>query len=165
MIIKAANALIAWNGASDGCERSPRASPCGAVAVGPLLSDGDPDWTSLYECTGGAAWARRHGLADAEQRYQVMLDWYQLVYAYGVHPYAAHRAFLAIAEYEEIIKAMGCGPDKDEPRHDPNVGYGRVCLYPIPELDIFTRYGALHVWPANAMDEHSIGLGLLAGLS
>jgi hypothetical protein len=76
-----------------------------------------------------------------------MLDWYQLVYVYGVHPYAAHRAFLEIAEYQDIIKAMGCGPDKDEPGHDPNVGYGRVCRYPVPELNIFTRYGALHVRP------------------
>ena len=35
-----------------------------------------------------------------------------------------------------------------EPGHDPTVGYGLACLYPVPELNIFTRYGALHVWPA-----------------
>jgi hypothetical protein len=121
MLIKAAEALIAWNGADDGCERSSEAAPWGAVAVGSLLSDDDPDWTTLYECTGGAAWAGRHGLTDAEQRHQVMLDWYQIVYVYGVHPYAAHRAFLAIAEYQDVIKEMGCGPDKDEPGHDPNL--------------------------------------------
>jgi hypothetical protein len=116
--------------------------PWGAVAAGPPLHDGD--WTSLYECTGGAAWAGRQVLTDAEQRHQVMLDWYQIVYVYGVHPYAAHRAFLVIAEYQDIIQEMGCGPDKDE----PNVGYGRVCSYPVPELNIFTRYSALYVWPA-----------------
>lgn len=108
MLIKATEALIAWNGANDGCERSPQDAPWGAIAVGPLLSDDD----------------------------------YQIVYVYGVRPYAAHRAFPAIAEYRNIIKEMGCGPDKDEPGHDPNVGYGRVCLYPIPELNIFMRHGA-----------------------
>jgi hypothetical protein len=151
MLIKAAEALIAWNGANDGCERPPQDAPWGAVAVGPLPSDADPDWTSLYESTGGAVWAGRQGLTDAEQRHQVMLDWYQIVYVYGVHPYAAHRAFLAIAEYQDIIKEIGCGPDKEEQGHDPNVGYGRVCLYPVPELNIFTRYGALHVWPSGTV--------------
>jgi hypothetical protein len=33
-----------------------------------------------------------------------------------------HRAFLEIAECQDIIKEMGCGPNKDEPRHDPPVG-------------------------------------------
>jgi hypothetical protein len=55
MIIKAAEALIAWNGANASCERPPQDAPWGALAVGPLLRDGEPDWTSLYECTGGAA--------------------------------------------------------------------------------------------------------------
>jgi hypothetical protein len=55
MRIKAAEALIAWSGANDGSERSPQDAPWGAVAVGPLLRDGDRDWTTLYECTGGAS--------------------------------------------------------------------------------------------------------------
>jgi hypothetical protein len=114
----------------------------GCRRLGRLLSDGDR--------TGGAAWAGRHGLADAEQRRRVMLDRYQILYVCGVHPYAAHRAFLVIDEYQQVIKEIGCGPDKDEPGHDPNVGYGRVCSYPVPELNIFMRHGALHVWPAGS---------------
>jgi hypothetical protein len=47
-----------------------------------------------------------------------------------------------------IIEAMGVvGPDKDEPGHDADVAYGRSCLYPVPELNILSRDGALHVWP------------------
>ena len=146
MILKAANALIAWTG-SEPPDHSPDQAPAGAVAVGPLLDDGNSDWTLPYENTGGAAYTERRELSDADRRLHVMLDWYQLVYSYGIHPYAAHRAFLAIAEYQDIIKEMGCGPERDEPGHDPDVGYGRSCLYPVPELNIFTRDGALHVWP------------------
>jgi hypothetical protein len=69
MIIKAADALIAWNGSEPSSTFSaPRSTPWGSVAVGPLLRDDDPDWTRPYECTGGAAWAGRHKLSDAEQR-------------------------------------------------------------------------------------------------
>jgi hypothetical protein len=50
----------------------------------------------------------------------------------------------------DIIKAMGCGPDKDEPGHDPGVSNGRPCLDPVPELNVFMRHGALHVWPVFA---------------
>jgi hypothetical protein len=28
-----------------------------------------------------------------------------------------------------------------------DVGDGRSCLYPVPELNVFMRHGALHVWP------------------
>ena len=49
-------------------------------------------------------------------------------------------------------------PDKDEQGHDPNVGYGRVCLYPVPKLNIFSRYGALHVWPTATVLKFKSGI-------
>jgi hypothetical protein len=133
--MKACDALIAWQPAREPPtpgwppEIQPRRlrAPGGAVAVGRLLRDAyEGDWTAPYRWTGGAAYTARHKLPALEQRFSVMRDWYLLVYTYGVLPYVAHRAMLAIDEYVETIKGMGCGPAKGEPGHDPEVGYGRV---------------------------------------
>jgi hypothetical protein len=34
--------------------------------------------------------------------------------------------------------------------HDPDVGDGRSCLYPVPELNVFMRHGALQVRAVSA---------------
>ena len=44
MIIPASNALIAWNDVENGGIREGKAPP-GSVAIGPLLSEEEPDWT------------------------------------------------------------------------------------------------------------------------
>jgi hypothetical protein len=138
--MRAAEALIAWNGADDG----------GAVAIGPLLRDGEPDWARAYTCTGGAAHIERRSMSGCEQRLHVKRDWYLLVYVYGIDPYVAHRAFLLIDEYQAIIKEMGCGPARDEPGHDSDVGYGRAVVLPTPSLQIRQSGRATHLCTAEA---------------
>jgi hypothetical protein len=117
-----------------------------------LLDEGDPDWSYPYECTAGAAYTFRHKLFGILQQLHVMLDWYQLVYSFGLDPYAVHRAFLEIEEYQAIIKKYGMGPAKGEQGHDPEVMHGRRGRFPTPELQIFRKAGALHVWPAVPRD-------------
>ncbi|MEZ0019816.1 hypothetical protein [Sinorhizobium fredii] len=142
-MMKASNALIAWNptGLSD------NSRPPGGVAIGPLLTQDQPDWTIGYECTGGAAWANRRKLFGMPQRFNVMMDWHQLVYSYGIHPYVAHRAFLFIEEYQAIIRQAGAGPDKDEPGHDQSIPYGRCAPYKLPSIQVRAIGQSFHVWP------------------
>jgi hypothetical protein len=143
--MKAADALIAWNGADHPAFR--RDAPPGSIGIGPLQTETEPDWAGPYARTGGAAYVGRRQLRGLPQQHQVMLDWYRLVYGYGIHPYLAHRAFLLIDEYQEVIKDMGCGPAKDEPGHDPGVGYGRTVLYPVPEIKITHTGRGTHFHP------------------
>jgi hypothetical protein len=147
--MKAANTLLAWNGAEDHSEYRSRRYPCGSVAVGPLQTTDEPDWTRGYECTGAAAYVERRKLFGLPQQHHVMLDWYQLVYSYGIHPYTAHRAFLLIEEYQTIIRRYGMSPDKDEPGygHPDVTGYGRTFIYPVPVLKIFHTGRGTHFWP------------------
>ena len=144
--MKADNTLILWN---TGDEKSLIGdAPPGSIAVGPLESD-DVYWSHVhgYSCSGGAAWVARRDLPKSDQEREVMLDWYQLVYTYGLDPYVVHRAFLLIDEYQDVIKRMGCGPDKDEPGHDPEVSYGRAVRAPAPKLKIVRTGPAIHFWP------------------
>src|SRR5262245_15600200 len=114
-LIKAADALIAWNGIDDVGRQD---SPPGAIAIGPLLEEDEGDWAGCYENTGGAAHVFRRDMRDMEQKLAVMSDWYMLVYGYGINPYLAHRAFLLIDEYQAVIKQIGLGPDRSELGHD-----------------------------------------------
>ncbi len=101
--MKASEAIIAWNGYDDfRSEGRP-----GSIAVGPLLFDGDSDWTRPYLFTAGAAEVYRRNLPDTEQHLAVLKDFYMLVQVYGLHPYLVHRAFMHIDEYRDIAKEMG----------------------------------------------------------
>ncbi|MBX5001874.1 hypothetical protein HJB72_28540 [Rhizobium lentis] len=144
-MIKAKDAMIAWNGADS--RLADPSSPPGSVAVGPLINAHESDWTRGYLYSGGAAHTNRRTMTGAEQRFQVMRDWYELVYGYGLHPFVVHTAFLRIDEYQEIIKEMGMGPDRGELGHDPEVGYGRAGDFPVPEIDINHIGQSVHVWP------------------
>jgi endonuclease YncB( thermonuclease family) len=86
---QAADTLIAWNGIDTHNGRAPP----GSIAIGPLQEMYELDWAAPYHCTGGAADGGRRTMTGTTQRHHVMLDWYRLVYAYGVNPYVAHRAF------------------------------------------------------------------------
>lgn len=121
--LPASRALIAWDRLRDDPGNDCAAH---AVAVGHLLRGEMPDWTDGYDCTAGAANVVRRDMTGDRQRVEVMLDWYMLVYTYGVDPRVAHRAFLNIAEFQEMIKERGIGPDKNEPGYDPDVGFGRM---------------------------------------
>jgi hypothetical protein len=147
-MIKANNVLVAWNGADDADQALIRGAPAGAVAVGPLLHDGEADWTAGYMCTGGAAEVDRRKMNGMPLRFYVMRDWYELVYGYGLHPFVVHTAFLHIEEYQKIIKEMGMGPGRGEFGHDPDVGYGRSVSYPVPEIEIRRIGQSVHVWPS-----------------
>lgn len=138
----AAETLIAWNRAGYSSSRVPP----GSVAVGPLLSEDEGDWTDGYLNTGGAANMYRRSLSAAEQKLAVIRDFYSLVYTDGLNPYVVHRAFLHIDEYQEFIKEMGAGPAPDEIGYDPEISYGRSD-YPVPEV-VERRLGrSVHVWP------------------
>jgi hypothetical protein len=141
--MKAAETLIAWNGAG---QSSVHGGPPGGIGIGPLLFEGDGDWTVPYDCTGGAAMVDRRHIKGAVQQAAVMRDWYELVYSYGIHPYVAHRAFLLIDEYQAVIKAWGMGPAKDEPGHDPTVGFGRSIRWRKPPLCIKQWGKGTHFW-------------------
>jgi hypothetical protein len=148
MKMKAAKTLIAWNSVGLTIGKAPP----GSIGIGPLIYRDDRDWVAdLYDCTGGAAYTDRRKLKGAAQQHHVMLEWYTLVYSYGLHPYTVHRAFLLIDEYQAIIKAAGFGPARDEPGHDPNVCYGRTVHYPIPVLQIVYHGGTTHFWPTGRM--------------
>lgn len=141
--MKASEAIIAWNGLdSFRSEGRP-----GSIAVGPLLHDGDSDWTRAYLFTGGAAEVLRRTLPEKEQQFSVMRDFYTLVYVYGLHPYLVHRALLHIDEYQDVIKAMGAGPAKGELGHDPDVVSGRTD-YPLPPVEERRIERSFHFSPA-----------------
>jgi hypothetical protein len=150
-MLKAANTLIAWNG----IDKHNSKAPPGSIAIGPLQEMHELDWTAPYECTGGAAYVERRTMFGMIQRHRVMLDWYQLVYVYGINPYVVHRAFLLIDEYQALIKDAGFGPAKDEPGHDPDAPYGRAVAYPVPTLKIFTAGRSTHFWPKAESEIHA----------
>jgi hypothetical protein len=141
--MKASEAIIAWNGL--GSYRN-EGRP-GSIAVGPLLGDGDSDWTRPYLYTGGTAEVQRRKLSKTDQQFWVIKDFYSLVYVYGLHPYLVHRALLHVDEYQDITKAMGAGPDKDELGHDPDVGHGRLS-YPVPAVEEQRLERSFHFWPS-----------------
>lgn len=141
--MKASEAIIAWNG-QDSFRSEGRP---GSIAVGPLLYDGDSDWTRAYLFTGGAAEVRRRTLPQKEQQFSVMQDFYTLVYTYGLHPYLVHRALLHIDEYQDVIKAMGAGPAEGELGHDPAVGCMRTD-YPTPPVEEHRIERSFHFSPA-----------------
>ena len=146
--MKAAHTLIAWN--PNGDDPPFRgAAPAGSIGIGPLYfeHDGNGDWSRPYRCSGGAAYTERRKLSGIVQQHQVMLDWYQLVYSYGIEPYLAHLAFLEIDEYQDVIKDMGCGPAKGERGHDPNIPYGRSVTTELPRVRILRRGDVTHFWP------------------
>lgn len=105
--MKASEAIIAWNGIEDfRHEGRP-----GSVGVGPLLFDGDSDWTRPYLFTGGAAEVRRRTLTEKEQQFAVLQDFYNLVHVYGLHPDLVHQALLHIDEYHDVMKSVGADPE------------------------------------------------------
>lgn len=89
--MKLRDALIAWNPNSD------------EIEVGPLLYDGDADWTTSYAYTGGAAYVVVRGLSGDMARLRVMSTFIGIIVRDGVSPAAAHREFIKIEEYRASI--------------------------------------------------------------
>lgn len=88
--MKLAESLIAWD------------TVTGKVAVGPLIFEGDNDWTTPYGSTGGAAFIAVRKMTGIEARHYVMSD-LGLVLRDGLDPKAVHAAFLKIDEYRQAI--------------------------------------------------------------
>jgi hypothetical protein len=108
--LKAAEALIAWTDSGSHDLRT-----CGQVKVGPLIGDGEHDWTDgegdwrdRFECTGGAAYDHRRSMTGIQQQLHVLMDFHDLVVHYGIDPKLVHREFLKIDEYLKLC-ADGCG--------------------------------------------------------
>jgi hypothetical protein len=127
--MKASEAIIAWNGFEDfRSEGRP-----GAIAVGPLLFDGDSDWTRPYLFTAGAAEVYRRSLPDKDQHFAVLKDFYSLVQVYGLHPYLVHRAFMHIDEYRDLAAEMGVAEEH---------------TYAVPSVEEDRIERSFHFWTA-----------------
>jgi hypothetical protein len=76
----------------------------GQVKVG-LLPAGPntPNWSDLYEYTGGAAYIRTRKLNGTWARAQAFADFNEVVVGTGIDPVVAHEAFWAIDEYREAV--------------------------------------------------------------
>jgi hypothetical protein len=107
--MKAKDALIAW---------TPNMWPskwCGAtrgkVRIGPLLRDGDVDWTDhpvRYSHTGGAAYGEWREMKPEPLLARLFIEFACITVRDGIDPQEAHRAFLTIDEYRTHI-----APDMD----------------------------------------------------
>ena len=97
--MKAAEALTAWTPAYSAIRDATR----GKVEVGPLLQEGDPDWTRPYAYTGGAAYVSLRTMDEGWRVAMVFIEFHTMVVRDGIDPQVAHRAFLTIDEYAERI--------------------------------------------------------------
>jgi hypothetical protein len=140
-MISACRAIIAWNWEKCGGD-----APKGAMGIGPFFGRGEPDWTEPYDCTGGAAYLFRRELSGVEQDFHVMRDYYMLIHDYGLDPHLVHRTFLELEEFQTIVKAMKLGPHRDGAGQELDAGYTPDHLGPM--LQIFEKFGAVHVWPS-----------------
>lgn len=105
--MKAHEAVYAWNPKAydfeqDYCRR--RGMVAGNVKVGPLphLSS-EPNWTQPFMSTGGAVFADTQKLRGVKSILKLFIDFHTLVVRDGIDPKEAHKAFLAIDEYAEMI--------------------------------------------------------------
>ncbi|MDB5432518.1 MAG: hypothetical protein JWP35_3634 [Caulobacter sp.] len=99
--MKAAEALVAWtpdNGIYEGLKTT-----IGQVAVGPLIREGQGDWTDPFAYTGGAAYVARRKKKGWPLVAMVFIDFQTMVVRDGIDPQVAHEAFLAIDEYRQKI--------------------------------------------------------------
>jgi hypothetical protein len=94
--MKVREALIAWSSPSS-------EFPEGRVQVGPIIADGERDWTDPYEMTGGAAWIKTRSLNGPWARARIFIDFQELVTDHGIAPEVVHRAFSVIDEYRDAV--------------------------------------------------------------
>jgi hypothetical protein len=96
--MKMHEALIAWTPTWSSNDKTK-----GQVKVGPLVAEGEADWTDPFACTGGAAWIPSRALRGDESLINALLHFHSLVVRDGIDPQVAHQAFLAVDEYAEAI--------------------------------------------------------------
>ncbi|MBH0239473.1 hypothetical protein [Methylobrevis albus] len=98
--MKAKETIIAW---TPNTEHYNSYATKGLVKVGPLIADGMPDWTSGYRMTGGAAYINIRSIEGWQAKAMVLTEFVTIVVRDLVDPAVAHRAFIEIDEYAEII--------------------------------------------------------------
>jgi hypothetical protein len=99
--MKAAEALVAWT--PDNGIFGHWKTTVGKVAVGPLIREGQSDWTDPFAFTGGAAYFARRKKKGWPLVAMVFIDFQTMVVRDGIDPKVAHEAFLAIDEYRQRI--------------------------------------------------------------
>ena len=77
--------------------------PPGSVKVLRFLSDGDRRETLRYKRDTGACLTDWRHASSEQLKALVLAVFHALVVRDGIHPQAAHQAFLVIDEYREII--------------------------------------------------------------
>jgi hypothetical protein len=108
--MKAKDALIVWTPVW----RTGYAATHGKVRVGPLLKEGDADWTRYpveYASSGGAGYIARRKMRPSQLLAMVFIDFHSMVVRDGIDPQEAHRAFLTIDEYRTHISPDIAGAD------------------------------------------------------
>lgn len=88
--MKARESLIAWNYGGD-------------VKIGPLLKDGDADWTKPFIYTGGAAYTDVRGLRGTDSTARLLVDFVCMAVRDKVDPLALHREFMKVDEYRTLM--------------------------------------------------------------
>ena len=71
--------------------------------IGPLLRDGDGDWTAPYAYTGGAAYTKTRVLRRDASALMLFINFVDMVVRDGIDPLVAHRAFMAVNEYLKVL--------------------------------------------------------------
>ena len=77
--------------------------PPGSVKVLRFLSDGDRQEAQRYKRDAGASFTDWRHRSSEQLKALVLAVFHALVVRDGIHPQAAHQAFLVIDEYREII--------------------------------------------------------------
>ncbi len=96
--MKAAETLIAWTPAT---QTGRYAATAGQVCTGPLIEEGQEDWTGPFAMSGGAAYPALRSAVGAEAIALVFIEFQTMVVRDGIDPLTAHKAFLAIDEYRD----------------------------------------------------------------
>jgi hypothetical protein len=110
--MKARDAHILWTPAD--CKRRLLRRgdhPPGSVKVLRFLSDGDRQETQRYKRDAGASFIDWRHRSSEQLKALVLAEFHALVVRDGIHPHAAHQAFLVINEYREVISSDIEGAD------------------------------------------------------
>ena len=97
-----------------------------AVAVGFRPSEKKQiyDWSPPLKLRN---WFPLNSLNDGLTLTDTMLvHWFILTHKYGIDPAVVHAAFLHVNEYQDLLRAACCGPNKGEVGHDPSYEYGTL---------------------------------------
>jgi hypothetical protein len=111
--MKARDAHILWTPA-DYKKRLLRRGdhPPGSVKVLRFLSDGDRKEAARYKRDVGASFTDWRHKSSEQLKALVLAEFHALVVRDGIHPQAAHKAFLVIDEYREVISPDIEGADE-----------------------------------------------------